>query len=361
MSVDEPVDLESPAEGKGPSEMLAKARQRLGLSQKEVADELYLRTSVIEYIDVGKFTSIPKPAFIKGYLRAYARVVGLFGDEIVALYQAELEVSEPTPEIKRFTEEDVGTASITGPVFQTGLIGLVGLGLVVAVIWWLVSDREEPPLRGAHSGGLQPAAQSSSEVDFGFALPPRESAASQSEKISQEQEEPYQTALDLQSERTGALRAIDSIEPGLAQTVVENREVPAKLMATEIIQEAAIEQPTSEQSASEQDIPSVADNSVRPQFSTDGTRRFVTVDASGPDKLELFFNDECWVEIEDNQLGLVYNDLNQINDVLTIYGTGPFEVLLGKATGVEMIYNGVPFELELFVGRDRTAKLTVSN
>ena len=85
------------------------------------------------------------------------------------------------------------------------------------------------------------------------------------------------------------------------------------------------------------------------------------MDASGPDQLELLFSDECWVEIEDNQFGLIYNDLNQANDALTIFGTGPFKVLLGQATGVEMIYNGRQFELEPFVGRDRTAKLVVPN
>jgi len=116
MSVDEPLELESPAAVKRPSELLAEARQRLGLSQKEVADKLYLTTSFIKYIDAGEFSSLPKPAFIKGYLRTYARVVNLSGDEIVALYDVELEIAEPTPEMRGVTEEDVGTASITGPV-----------------------------------------------------------------------------------------------------------------------------------------------------------------------------------------------------------------------------------------------------
>ena len=60
MLVDEPLELEAPAAVKNPSELLVEARQRLGLSQKEVADELYLTTSFIEYIDVGEFASIPK-------------------------------------------------------------------------------------------------------------------------------------------------------------------------------------------------------------------------------------------------------------------------------------------------------------
>ena len=379
MSVDEPLELESPAAVKRPSELLVEARQRLGLSQKEVADKLYLTPSFIKYIDAGEFSSLPKPAFIKGYLRIYARVVDLSGDEIVALYEAELQITETTPEIRGVTEENVGTASITGPVLQTGLIGLGGLALVVAVIWWIVSDpEEETPLSVAQSGVSQPATQDSSEAVFDFVLPPQEGAALQSEQVSQAQAVPDQTGLESQVAMTETLPAIDTLEHALAETVAESREVSAIPVTEESIQEAATEQSISEpsisepsisepsasgQSTSEQDSPGVVAvaDSVKFERTTDGARSFVTVDASGFDQLELSFRDECWVEIADNQFGLIYNDLHQVNDVLTIYGTAPFKVLLGKATGVEMIYNGRPFELEPFIRRDRTAKLTVPN
>ena len=379
MSVDEPLELESPAAVKRPSELLAEARQRLGLSQKEVADKLYLTTSFIKYIDAGEFSSLPKPAFIKGYLRSYARVVDLSGDEIVVLYDAELQITESTSEIRGVTEEDVGTSSITGPVLQTGLIGLGGLALVVAVIWWIVSDpEEETPLSVAQSGVSQPATQDSSEAVFDFVLPPQEGAALQSEQVSQAQAVPDQTGLESQVAMTETLPAIDTLEHALAETVAESREVSAIPVPEESIQEAATEQSISEpsisepsisdpstsgQSTSEQDGPGVVAvaDSVKFERTTDGARSFVTVDASGFDQLELSFRDECWVEIADNQFGLIYNDLHQVNDVLTIYGTAPFKVLLGKATGVEMIYNGRPFELEPFINRDRTAKLIVPN
>jgi len=379
MSVDEPLELESPAAVKRPSELLAEARQRLGLSQKEAADKLYLTTSFIKHIDAGEFSSLPQPAFIKGYLRIYARMVDLSGDEIVALYDAELQIAEPIPEIRGVTEEDVGTASITGPVLQTGLIGLGGLALVVSVIWWLVSDpEEETPLSVTQPGVSQPATQDSSEAVFDFELATQEGAALQSEQVSQPLAVPGQTGLESQVAMTETLRAIDTVEHALAETVAESREVSAIPVTEASIQEAVAEQSisepsisepstsepsTSEQSSSEQERPSVVAvaDSVKFERTTDGARSFITVDASGFDQLELSFKDECWVEIADNQFGLIYNDLNQVNDVLTIYGTAPFEVLLGKATGVEMIYNGRPLELESFISRDRTAKLTVPN
>ena len=150
--------------------------------------------------------------------------------------------------------------------------------------------------------------------------------------------------------------AIETGETPGVTTVADNREASVLSVGG-----ASILEVSSDRSISEKDRTGVVADSVKFERTTDGTRSFVTVDASGFDQLELSFKDECWVEISDNQFGLIYNDLNRPNDVLTIYGTAPFKVLLGKATGVEMIYNGRPFELEPFVSRDRTAKLTVSD
>ena len=377
MSVDEPLSLESPAAIKGASALLTEARERLGLSQEEVADQLYLTTSFIKHIDDGEFSRIPKAAFIKGYLRTYARVVGLSGDEIVALYDAELQVAEPTLGMQKVTEEDLGTASITGPVLQTGLISLAGMALIVAVIWWAVSDPEEE----TPSGIVQPAASQSATQDslgggFDSPLSPQDATVLPSEQASLDQ-----AGLGPQVEMAETLRALDAVQPALAEIGSGNGEVSAILVAEESIQEAEADQSISDQSISDQSISNqsiskraisalassaeestdVDVDTVKVERTTDGTRRFITVNAGGPDKLALSFKGECWVEIADNQFGSIYYDLNQANDVLTIYGTAPFKVLLGKATVVEMIYNGGPVELEPFIGPDRAAKLTVPN
>ncbi len=346
MSVEESLERESPVAVKGPSKLLTEARERLGLSQKEVADKLYLTTSYIKFIDAGEFTSIPKPAFIRGYLRTYARVVELSGDEIVALYEAELQAAEPTPEIRGVTEENVSISSITGPVLQTGLIGLGGLALVIVVIWWIVSDPEEEAPRSVVQPGISQSAESdASEVGFDFVQSTQEDGVLQ-ERLAQEQVAP-----ETQIETSETPGTIDAVEPPKAETEAETQESSAI---------SASEQSNPTARTEERNTSAVVD-SVKLERTTDGTRSFVTVDASGFDQLELSFSDECWVEIEDSQFGLIYNDLNRANEVLTLYGTAPFKVLLGKATGVEMIYNGRPFELEPFISRDRTAKHTVSD
>ncbi|MDA0979450.1 MAG: DUF4115 domain-containing protein [Proteobacteria bacterium] len=328
----------TPSESLTASTLMA-AREKLGLSQKEVADKLFLTTTFIRYIDDGEFSKLPKPAFVKGYLRTYARVVGLSGDDIVELYESEIEASDPTPEIKGVTEEQVGTASITGPVLQTGLFGLACLIFVIGVVWFLVSgDDDSEDLPVVTQSSVPRPVVSSRDVPQARDLP----AAVESTQSSEQAD----VAGDTTPPATATKESID-----LRQEVVRSA-TPTKPAETKPADAVSPEDASG--------TPDAEDNEVTIERFTQGTRRYVTVNAGGFDQMELSFTDECWVEITDAEQGQIYNDLNRSADVLTVYGTAPFDVLLGKATGVEMLYNGQPFDLEPYISRDRTAKLSVS-
>jgi len=327
---------------RGPSELLVASRQRLGFSQKEVADKLYLATEIIKYIDDGDFDGIRKPAFVKGYLRSYARIVDLKGDDIVSLYEAEIQAVEPTPTIRGVTEESVGSASITGPVLQTGLIGLVGLALIIGLIWWLVSDSETPRVAQVTS----PAPKYIEPEPFDYVISSENAALGVNKRIEADVGKSLETAL------------VTGVDQGINAASIELAEMDELKDGEPSIRELE---------AAFRDENPVIDGAVADQSSiifertTDGERSYITVNAEGFDQLELSFAEECWVEITDGRFGPIYNDLNRADDVLTIYGTSPFQILLGKATSVEMIYNGRPFDLEPFISADQTAKLTVTD
>ncbi|KEY89986.1 hypothetical protein CF66_9016 [Candidatus Photodesmus katoptron] len=59
-------------------------RKKLGFSQKDIADRLKLRLFVIQSIEENQFTSSQAVTFIRGYLRSYAKVIGL--DESIVSY-----------------------------------------------------------------------------------------------------------------------------------------------------------------------------------------------------------------------------------------------------------------------------------
>ena len=302
---------EQPAATPGLSAVLVAARERLGFSQKDIAGRLFLKTAYISYIDDDDFDRFPVPAFIRGYLRLYARLVGLSGDEIVKLYETELRAKGPAPETKEIAGEKLGGASITGPIFQTGLIGLAVLVVVLSLIWWLVSEPDSSPQV------TQPAL--------------REPAA----PAQPRQDEP---------------QPIIETEPP-AQNPDDH--APAGAVDDEL------------------DAPETADDEVaatddedaltEPERTFEDGVTHIFLDADGMDEIRLTFSGECWVEIEDARQGRIYNDLHDVNEVLTVQGTAPFEVLLGRAAGVEMLYNGRPFGLEPHINQDDTAKITVSD
>lgn len=61
----------------GPGRVLREARKIQQIDQAELAQRLNLDLKVIDAIERGDFAALPPPTFIKGYLRAYARAVGV--------------------------------------------------------------------------------------------------------------------------------------------------------------------------------------------------------------------------------------------------------------------------------------------
>lgn len=77
----------SSATGTTPGEKLKQAREQAGLSVERVAKDLYLDTQVINAIEVNRFKDLGAPVYAKGYLRKYARLVGLTEEDILQRYQ----------------------------------------------------------------------------------------------------------------------------------------------------------------------------------------------------------------------------------------------------------------------------------
>lgn len=60
-----------------PGDMLRAARERAGLSQDDIAGKLKLAPRQIAAIEAGDWNSLPERTFTRGFMRSYARIVGL--------------------------------------------------------------------------------------------------------------------------------------------------------------------------------------------------------------------------------------------------------------------------------------------
>ena len=69
-----------------PGVVLARARNSQGLSLTEVADHLKITESYVRAIEESAFDDLPQAAFVRGYIRNYAKMVGLSGQQLVDDY-----------------------------------------------------------------------------------------------------------------------------------------------------------------------------------------------------------------------------------------------------------------------------------
>ena len=110
---------------------LAAARQACGLDVRVVANELKLDVFIVEALENDDKAALPAAIFVKGYLRNYARLVGLPEDEMLRDYAAQ------TGELPPLTVVNVKGKT---PFFQlpsARLLRNIILILLAVILIWL--------------------------------------------------------------------------------------------------------------------------------------------------------------------------------------------------------------------------------
>jgi cytoskeleton protein RodZ len=89
------TDPQSRATGIG--QTLKQAREARDLTQQDVCDSLNLLVRVIDDMETENWGRLPSAAFTRGYLRAYARLLGIDADDILQKFDAIAVVAEVRP------------------------------------------------------------------------------------------------------------------------------------------------------------------------------------------------------------------------------------------------------------------------
>lgn len=110
-----PPDAESSDIGSGdadlekarltPGELLRSQRETLGLSVQHVADTLNLTMHFIRSLESDSYEKLPGDVFVRGYIRSYARLVGLDPDQLIEIFDAygDKKQARKQEAIKRYT------------------------------------------------------------------------------------------------------------------------------------------------------------------------------------------------------------------------------------------------------------------
>ena len=79
---------------------LQAAREAAGLTRLQVANKLRLKPELVQALEQEDISVLPAPAFVRGYIRAYAQLVDANADELIDLYSL---LAVKDPELTHFT------------------------------------------------------------------------------------------------------------------------------------------------------------------------------------------------------------------------------------------------------------------
>lgn len=113
-----------------PGQRLCEARDAKGLSVADVAQALHMSTAYVKALEADDYERLPEAAFVKGYLRNYARLVGLPADDIANMFSQVMAEEAPSNAPER--SDDLSASEQQQSWLLYAGVGVVAL---VAVLW----------------------------------------------------------------------------------------------------------------------------------------------------------------------------------------------------------------------------------
>lgn len=322
-----------------PGDMLRNERENQGLSVEEVATSLNLRPAVVYGLEKDDYEQVPVAAYRRGYLRAYARLLGIDEQGVLDAYRdinGSIETERRVTPVKPAKQPSRLGAWLVKLVTLVVIVGLAGLTLV----WW--QSRESTGLPGLSDN--EPVA-----VDTLDGTPvteePAEGGTDATGANSAGSDTAVETAID---EEMPPLPAEDS-EMGLTDDA-STTDAGQSSAAT------AGDQPTGGDSEQSDVAANTAENAAE---DTDNAAASTQADAAGPDVLELSFNEQSWTEIFDANDDRIFVGLQSAGSSARAEGVPPFRLTIGNASGVELRYQGKPVDLDEYAGSNNVARFSL--
>nr|EGQ9116723.1 helix-turn-helix domain-containing protein [Vibrio parahaemolyticus] len=283
--------------------LLKNKRESLGMTQKQVADRLRLRVSVIEDIENNRFESQQVATFTRGYLRSYAKFVGL--DEkvvLVALEQtADVKPKEQEIEMQSFSRKTKHEKHNSRIMLLTWVIAIVIIGISAA--WWWQNQQENSLAQVVAEANVetsQPSADEIADIDL---MTEEELIASTPAELAASNNTASESSIN-------AAQTDEVVPAETEESTTEATQQPVALIeAAEEVQEAS------------------------------------PVVPEGMTLLTMKFKADCWIQVKDTNGKTLVSGTQKPGQDVELTGKAPFKVILGAPEGVTMTFASEPVDL----------------
>ena len=270
--------------------VLRKKREVIGLSIDNIANQLNLDPKLIESLEKNDYVKFNIETYIKGYLRAYAKVLDLDGDTIINLYKESNPEKTPEilPNVKPKRQRNSGDKSVK--LFSY----IIALTVAVSILVWYQNNfLVQPPEENLNITNIKTYENTNiNGVDIDYKIINHTNS--------------WQWPINKADTNYESNNNV--LEPVVSKTTQDKIENTA-------------------------DINEVSEHNIQ----------------QSNDTIVLNLTGDSWVEIYDEEGGRLFLDLARSGKNYIINGNSPFDILLGAANQVSIEFNGSSVDIEPYI------------
>jgi cytoskeleton protein RodZ len=288
-------------------------------------------------LEAGAFDKLPGHTFARGYIRAYAKLLGM--DQTVLVQQF---------------DQSTGTDSQGSNVHALGrieepvrvshtILRIVSLLLLIAVIgggfvWW--QDQTSQRTRD-----LTSLAPEHVEVE----------GADGTTQIHPIDEPEDQAVAENQADSSTTL-ALPQSETSAESTGAESAAPAAEPAAPAVAPSAPAQTPAPVVAAPATPAPNVPATPAPAAPVAQAPSAEAAAPIAGEGQVQLQFTGDCWAQVTDGRGKVIFSGLKHKGDSVSVSGKPPLNVRLGVARAAQVSYNGQPVDIAPFTSGE-TARL----
>ena len=300
---------------------LRAAREQMGLSVNDVANRIKFAPRQIESLEADDYAKLPEAAFVRGFVRSYARLLELDSTKLLA--------SLPSSHAKTSSTLAMKSVEIPMPTELSARrynIVLLVVGLVIALsvaIFERLHDRVPEVTAPVVSTKVQ-------AIDL-----PSVAAESTADQAAEQLQSPVAASQVAAPAVVATLSPQPTSQPAVRTAVVPQPVVQSAVRAAPAPEKVAKSVPVAKPVAAVVEQAKVG----------------VEISAS-EHSLRMEFDEDSWVEVKDGSNQVLTSRMHTAGSLVRVTGKSPLLVTIGNARAVRLFDNGKKVSLERYTTAD---------
>ena len=348
----------------GLGKALRQGRESKNFSVSRVADGLHLRPSIVTSIEDENYELLPGDLFLKGYIRSYARLVGLDEEKMINLLDQRL-----SDQANEQTVKDQALTKAKRKKHSKHAVLILFIAALVGAAFYMWSQR----LRDSNLDSFDAATETKMDLSI---------AASAESIVTKENE--TQEPIDRGMQTEYVANKTDKKE-----TVVDGVSVDHDVPIVEaVLTEEEIVKNTFDESVQDLTLDDGPSDSVPLEIRTESTAvteqiteleqeptvksEQVSEALSSPivetellnvdlGDVRVVFSGDCWFTLKNGEGKTVYADLKREGDEINYSGPLPFKLVIGAVSVVNVFFEQEPIDFSTVRVRNNRAELELTH